>query len=86
MKIIFHRKFEKNFKKLSPGLKKKTIKIVNKFANNPFAKSLKNHSLKGKLVNQRSISVDNDLRIIFEEQYRYIQVLMINIGTHEQIY
>lgn len=86
MKIIYHRNFERKFKKLPAELKEKTIKTIDKFSKNAFDKSLKNHPLKGLLLGKRAISVTGDLRIIFEQLDGHVVVLMLDIGTHNQVY
>ena len=86
MQIVFHRNFEKRFKKLSPQIKKKATAVIKKFKKNPFDRSLKNHPLKGKLSDKRAISVTDDIRIVFEEYDSYILILILDIGTHPQVY
>ena len=86
MKIKYHRRFEKQFKKLSPKRKEKTLKTIELFIKNPLNRKLHNHSLTGILRNKRSISVSDDLRIIFEEFNNYTLIIFLNIGTHSRIY
>lgn len=35
---------------------------------------------------KRSFSVTGDMRIIFEEHENYTMVLMLDVGTHNQVY
>lgn len=86
MKIILHKNFEKRFKKLPLSIRKKAIAVIQKFGKNPFHPSLKNHPLVGKLSGKRALSVTFDTRIIFEEYDDYILVIMLDIGTHNQVY
>lgn len=86
MKIYRHKKFKKQYQKLSPVLKDKTDATLKLFAKNPFNMVLKNHSLSGHLTGKRAISVTGNLRIIFEEYNNYTVVLMLNTGTHTQVY
>lgn len=86
MKIVFHKNFDKKFKKLPKHIKIKAIKVIASFAKNPLSKPLNNHKLNGKLSDKRSISVTDNIRIVFEEQSDYILVLMLDIGTHSQVY
>lgn len=86
MKIQYARLFEKRFKKLSPKLKEKVVQVIEKFSQNPHDKTLNNHPLKGKLEGKRALSVTGDMRIIFCEYDRYVVVLMLDVGTHNQIY
>lgn len=86
MQIQYHKQFEKRFAKLQPQIKKKVTAIIQQFAKNPFDPKLRNHALSGRLVGQRAISVMGDMRIIFEEHNNYILVVMLDVGTHNQVY
>ncbi len=86
MKILRHKKFAKSFKKLSTRKQEKVKKALYKFKENPFHEILNNHGLHGKYSGKRSISVGGDLRIIFEEKDEYLLVIMIEVGTHAQLY
>ncbi|MFH1744778.1 MAG: type II toxin-antitoxin system mRNA interferase toxin, RelE/StbE family [bacterium] len=86
MKIKYHKRFEKQFKKLVPKLKAKTIKAIEIFITDPHHESLRNHSLKGLLISKKAISITGDVRIIFEEFDNYTLVIFLDIGTHSQIY
>jgi addiction module RelE/StbE family toxin len=86
MKILYHKSFTKSFKKLPRQLKVKAKETIATFARDPFTKQLKNHPLKGKMKGLRAISVTGDIRIIFEERNGYTVVLMLDVGTHNQVY
>lgn len=78
MKIIYHKKFEKRFKKLSPDLREKVISAIQCFS--------KNHALTGNLSGKRAFSVTSNVRIIFEEYNNYILVMVLDVGSHNQVY
>ena len=86
MKIIFHKDFVKNYKKLKKSQKENVDKALNLFKENPFNPILKNHGLNGSLKYFRSISAENDLRILFREKDNYILVVIISVGSHNQVY
>ena len=86
MKISYTKRFEKHYKKLSQKFKDKTLFAIGKFSKNPRDPVLYNHALQGKLEGFRSISVTGDIRIIFREYDEYVLVVMIDIGTHSQLY
>jgi len=86
MKVFYHKKFEKHFKKLPLKLQNDVIDTIEVFKTNPFSVPLKNHPLKGSMQGKRAISVASDVRIIFEEHDNYVVVIMLNIGTHNQVY
>ena len=86
MQIQFHANFEKRFRKLSEKLKEKTRGALEKFFKDPFHPSLKNHALHGELEGKRAFSVTGNLRVIFEEHENYFLVIMLDVGTHSQVY
>lgn len=86
MKIKYHKRFEKQFKKLLPQDKKKVINIVEIFIYDVNHTSLRNHKLKGALAGKRAISVKSDLRIIFEEFDNYTLVIFLDLGKHNRVY
>ncbi len=86
MEIIYHKNFNKAYAKLPKKLMLKVDAAIDIFLCNPFDKSLKNHALKGLLLEKRSISVTGDLRILFEEYDNYFIVLLLDVGTHSHVY
>ena len=51
----------------------------------PFSPQLRTHKLSGKLEGQWAFSVDDDCRVVFE----FIgedKVLLIDIGSHDEVY
>ena len=65
MRIYFHTRFEKNFKKLDQAVKNKFMERLEVFAANPFAPQLRNHVLKGPYEGYRSINVTGDFRAVY---------------------
>ncbi len=45
---------------------------------------LRNHPLKGKLVDQKSFAVTDNVRVIYRESRR--SILLTDIGTHDEVY
>jgi len=86
MKVFYHKKFEKHFKKLSFKLQDDVLRVIELFKTDPFSASLKNHPLKGPMRGRRAISITGDVRIIFEEHDNYVVVVMLDIGSHNQVY
>ena len=86
MKIIFSKKFQKQYKKLE---QKKQILVKNSlliFEKNPLDKKLRNHALSGKFNDIRSIDVSFDLRILLQEKDDYALVVMLQVGSHSELY
>ena len=86
MQILRHKNFKKQYKKLPKPLKLKVDQTLVKFVDDPFAENLQNHALKGRLKGKRAIYIGADLRMIFEEFDGYAIVLMLAVGSHNQVY
>jgi len=87
MKIIFHKRFVKNFDKRIkpyPALLNKFNERYQLFIKNKHNPILKTHSLTGLLKGKQSFSITGDIRVIFQEKERIIEFL--DIGTHNQVY
>lgn len=85
----FVRSFKKTVKK-SPNLKTEIESVLRVLIEEPFAPKLKTHKLKGKLSGTWACSVAYDLRIIFDfvmnEETSENDILLIEIGTHDEVY
>lgn len=86
MKIIYRKRFLKQFKKLEHRHQLAVHDVIDRFRHNPFDPDLDNHPLKGNLKGKRAITAGFDLRVIFEEQGNYTVVVMLAVGTHEKVY
>jgi len=55
------------------------------FLTDPFSSQLRTHKLSGKLQGLWAFSIDDDHRVVFEfiDQQR---VLLIDIGSHDEVY
>lgn len=86
MIIKFHKKFDKHYAKLNRKIQIKVCKFIEIFKKNPFDSILYNHKLSGKMEGKRAFYVTGDVRVIFEEYKNYTIVLMLDVGTHNQVY
>jgi len=86
MQINYAKKFQKAFLKLDKKRQEKVLGTIRFFQVDPLHPALHNHPLKGSLIGERAISITGDMRIIFEEHDGYTFVLMLNVGTHNQVY
>jgi addiction module RelE/StbE family toxin len=85
--ILYRRTFIKSYRRITsnrPKLKDKIREKVILFLQNKHSRLLNDHELKGNLLGQRSFSVQNDLRIIYEDLSDCY--LFVDIGTHNQVY
>ncbi|MFM2060851.1 MAG: hypothetical protein RLZZ507_521 [Cyanobacteriota bacterium] len=93
MEVVWSSGFKRSFKKIikkNPQLKNKIIDVLNLLADDPFTPSLKSHKLGGDLAGLWSCSVTYDCRIIFnfseDEQLLEMVILLIDIGSHDEVY
>lgn len=87
MKIFVTKEFDRQFKKLlkkKPEIKQKVEYKINLFEINPQHPNLRLHKLKGKQQEDWSISIEEDLRLIF--QYYPEGILLVDIGKHDEVY
>lgn len=85
----YKRAFNKITKK-DPHLKDRILFAMNLLQQESFQPKLKTHKLKGILDGSWACSVDYDLRIVFDFIKNQVtgetEILLINIGTHEEVY
>lgn len=62
---------------------KKTILLLEA---NPFHPSLRLHKLAGKLETVHSVSLDMQYRITMEFYIQDERIVLVNIGTHDEVY
>jgi mRNA interferase YafQ len=93
MEVVWSSGFKRSFKKITkknPQLKDRIVEVLILLADDPFTPSLKSHNLGGNLAGLWSCSVAYDCRIIFnfseDEQLSEIFILLIDIGSHDEVY
>jgi mRNA-degrading endonuclease YafQ of YafQ-DinJ toxin-antitoxin module len=72
--------------KRHPDLKNQYLKTLQLLESNPFHPSLRLHSLAGRLQGLHSISINLSYRITLELLIQDQDVILINIGDHDQLY
>ncbi len=88
IEIGFSSSFRRAFKKKIISNKElETLfwKKIGVLCNNPYDLSLKTHKLSGDLEGLWSISINYEIRVIFKFIGKN-KVLLIDIGTHEEVY
>ncbi len=88
IEFIWDSQFKRNYKKKiasNPKLNAKFQENTQLFSANPFDPKLKTHKLSGILKDCWAFSLTQDYRVIFKflENNR---VLLIDIGSHEEVY
>ena len=92
-KLIWSKTFIRAFKRLikkHPNLREDIEDALRLLVQEPFAPQLETHKLKGKLSGSWACSAGYDLRIIFDfvknEKQKEDDILLIEIGTHDEVY
>jgi len=90
-KLVLSKSFEKaffKFTKKNPLLKNNIEKAIQLLENDAYSSQLKTHKLSGNLYGLFACSCGYDCRIIFsiEKDSGYEIILLIDIGTHEEVY
>lgn len=85
MKLIFHRNFERGFKKLRKNERARVKERLALFLEDEFNPALNNHPLKGKFQGYRSINIAGDLRAIYKLQKPGFCVF-VTVDAHNNLY
>ena len=84
MRVLFSRRFDKDYKKALPAAQTAFQERLKLFVYNPFNPSLNNHALKGVYLGKRSINITGDWRALYEEKEG--AAYFVTFGTHSQLY
>jgi len=86
MKITTHKKFDKAFVKLTVDQRTVVKQAIAAFETNRLDPRLHDHALKGKMKKLRAFSASWDLRVIYREEGGFITIILLDAGTHNQVY
>ncbi len=89
IELVWDAGFKRSYKKrISPDalLKQRFWDALERFAADPFAHELRTHKLTGKFNRCYAFSVDDDIRVVFIFLKGKSRVLLIDIGTHDEVY
>lgn len=84
MAIAYTRTFIKQSKKLSPELRQQLQDRILLFIKNPLNPTFRNHALKGKYKDYRSINITGDIRAIYLQSNN--ETIFSAVGSHSQLY
>lgn len=87
--LVWDSSFKRSYKKrirTNSILKENFWDAVELFVKNPFHPSLKTHKLTGKLHGLWAFSAGDDCRIVFKFLNENKSVLLIDIGTYDEVY
>jgi len=90
-KLVSSKSFEKSFSKFVKGnnqLREKIEETLQLMEEDVFLPKLQTHKLSGKLYELLACSCGYDCRIIFsiKEQSNLEVIILIDIGTHDEVY
>jgi len=81
-----YQRLEKRFLKRHPDLRNRYHKTLVLLEQDPFHPSLRLHALKGRLTGLHSISINLQFRITLELEVREREIVLVNIGSHGEVY
>jgi addiction module RelE/StbE family toxin len=76
----------KKFLRKHPEIHNQYQKTLELLELDPHHPSLRFHDLSGRLKDLSSVSINMSYRIILEFEIRDEQIILINVGTHDQVY
>ncbi len=77
---------ERRFFKRHQDLLGNYAKVLKKLQQNPFDGSLKTHKLKGELKEFYACSLNYEYRLVFIFLIHDDQVVLVDIGSHDEVY
>ena len=86
MEIRHSKAFLKAYASLTLIQKKRVQAATEQFAIDRSDPALRDHPLKGKMKGLRSFSAAWDLRIIYREEGQFVTVILLDVGSHNQMY
>lgn len=89
IKLVWDAGFKRAYRKRvarDPLLKERFWDAIELFVTDPFAEELRTHKLTGDLGGFHAFSVDHDCRVVFVFLRGRSAVLLIDVGTHEEVY
>lgn len=81
----FKRSFKRKIKKRK-DIQDKFFEYLEIFSQNPFNPKLKTHKLTGDLKDFWSFSLEFDLRVVFAFEENFSKAVLMDIGTHDEVY
>jgi len=83
---LFDKKYSKLIKK-NQSLEKKFLKFVDLLAIDPKYPSLKSHQVESSIYGKVWSSwVHDDLRVLWKYEGEQVVLLLLNIGSHDEVY
>ena len=74
------------FVRKHPDLTQRLDQVLRQIRTDPFAPSLRLHALRGELEGLQAVSLNYVYRIVLCVEIREHEVILHNIGTHDEVY
>ncbi len=87
--VVWGKGFTKSYRECirsSGTLKVSFWETISLFGENPFHPVLRTHRLTGRLAGLWAFSVDEDCRVVFSFKDNGKAALLVDIGSHEEVY
>ena len=87
--LIFPDSYMKRVRKFlrkHPDITKQYQKTLELLELDPYHPSLRLHGLEGRLKGLSSVSINMSYRIVLELEIKDNEIILINVGSHEQVY
>ena len=81
-----YEKIEQRFLKRHPDLRERYYKTLALLEQDPFHPSLRLHALEGQLAGLHAIAITLQYRITLELELREQEALLVNVGSHGEVY
>ena len=60
--------------------------VLELFEYDPYNPALNHHALHGSMLGKHALFVDHDLRIVFRVKGDYEEILLVDVGSHKEVY
>ena len=81
-----YEKLERRFLKTHPDLSERYHKTLTLLEWDPFHPSLRLHPLQGRLAGLHAVSINLQYRITLELEVAELEVILVGIGSHGEVY
>ena len=88
-KLVFtqgYARIERKFFKRHPELLSRYHKTLGLLEQDPFHPALRLHALKGNLAGLHAVSINLQYRITLELEIRDQMIILVNVGSHGEVY
>jgi mRNA-degrading endonuclease YafQ of YafQ-DinJ toxin-antitoxin module len=81
-----YEKIERRFLKRHPDLRERYYKTLALLEQDPHHPSLRLHGLEGQLAGLHAVAINLQYRITLELELREQEIMLVNVGSHGEVY